>query len=217
MKRILVVDDDEELRSTVSEILRNAGYQTCEAASGKEAIEKAASEEFDIVLLDLMMPKMSGTETLLELKKIKPGIKAIMITAFATVENAVEAIKKGASEYISKPFKIESLLSTVRRVLEEARFEEGIKSLDFDYTLSSLSNPVRRKIIRLLSLKTSMRFAEIAREIGIEEEHTKLVFHLKMLKESGVIEQGTEKSYSLTKEGARVLDCLKILENYIAS
>lgn len=215
MKKILVVDDDTELRANLSEILREAGYHISEAASGKEAIEKAKTEEFDIALLDLMMPRMSGTDTLLELKKMNPKTKAIMITAFATVENAVEAIKRGASDYISKPFKIETLLSTIKRVLEEARFEEGAKGMDFDFTLSSLSSPVRRKIIRLLNLKTSVRFAEMARELGIEEEHTKLAFHLKILREAGVIEQDPEKSYSLTNEGMRIVNCLKILENYI--
>lgn len=216
MKKILVVDDDAELRANLSEILKEAGYHISEAASGREAIEKTKAEAFDIALLDLMMPKMSGTDTLLELKKMNPKTKAIMITAFATIENAVEAIKRGASDYISKPFKIETLLTTIKRVLEEARFEEGIKSLDFDYTLSSLSNPVRRKIIRLLNLRPTMRFAEMARELGIEEEHTKLAFHLKILREAGIIEQDAEKSYSLSKEGVRIVDCLKILENYIA-
>ena len=74
-----------------------------------------------------------------------------MITAFATVENAVDAIKKGASDYISKPFRIEELLTTIRRVIEEGRFEEGITKLDLDYTLSSLANPIRRNILRLLN------------------------------------------------------------------
>ena len=94
MKKVLIVDDDAELRSTLSEILKGAGYHIDEASSGKEAIEKMASKDFDIALLDLMMPKMNGIETLTELKKITPKTKVIMITAFATVENAVDAIKK---------------------------------------------------------------------------------------------------------------------------
>ena len=95
MKKILIVDDDAELRANLSEILRGAGYYTDEAASGKEAIEKITSKDFDIALLDLMMPKMSGIDVLKEIKKIKPKIRVIMITAFATVENAVDAIKRG--------------------------------------------------------------------------------------------------------------------------
>ncbi len=216
MKKILIVDDDAELRANLSEILKGAGYHTDEAASGKEAIEKAASEDYDIALLDLMMPRMSGIDALAELRRVRPKTRVIMITAFATVENAVDAIKKGASDYISKPFKIEELLTTIRRAIEESKFEEGIKKLDLDYTLSSLSNPIRRKIIRLLCSRTSMRFMEITRELGIED-HTKVVFHLRMLKEAGLIEQDKEKSYVITKEGEKTLDCLKILENHLST
>ncbi|OGP66047.1 MAG: hypothetical protein A3K22_05015, partial [Deltaproteobacteria bacterium RBG_16_42_7] len=149
-KKILIVDDDDELRANLSGILRGKGYHTDEASSGKEAIKKALLGEFDIVLLDLMMPKMSGMDVLTELRKLKPKTKVIMITAFASIDNAVEAIKKGASDYISKPFKIEELHTTIRRALEEARFDMSVKKLDLDYTLSSLSNPIRRKIIKLL-------------------------------------------------------------------
>ena len=216
MKKVLIVDDDAELRSTLSEILKGAGYHIDEASSGKEAIEKIVSKDFDIALLDLMMPKMNGIETLTELKKITPKTKVIMITAFATVENAVDAIKKGASDYISKPFRIEELLTTIRRVIEEGRFEEGITKLDLDYTLSSLANPIRRNILRLLNSRKSMRLMELVRELGIED-HTKVVFHLKVLKESGIIEQDKDKSYSLTEEGERILSGLKILENYLSA
>lgn len=216
MKKVLVVDDDAELRSTLSEILKGAGYHIDEAPSGKEAIEKITAKDFDIALLDLMMPKMSGIDVLKAIKKIKPKIKVIMITAFATVENAVDAIKKGASDYISKPFRIDDLLTTIRRVIEEGRFEEGLTKLNLDYTLSSLANPIRRNILRLLNSRKSMRLMELVRELEIED-HTKVVFHLRVLKESGIIEQDKDKSYSLTEEGERILSGLKILENYLSA
>ncbi|OGW57743.1 MAG: hypothetical protein A2Z09_06985 [Nitrospirae bacterium RBG_16_43_8] len=216
MKKVLIVDDDVELRSTLSEILKGAGYYIDEAPSGKEAIEKITAKDFDIAFLDLMMPKMSGIDVLKAIKKIKPKIRVIMITAFATVENAVDAIKKGASDYISKPFRIDDLLTTIRRVIEEGRFEESITKLNLDYTLSSLANPIRRNIIRLLHARKSMRLMELVRELAIED-HTKVVFHLKVLKESGIIEQDKDKSYSLTEEGERILSGLKILENYLSA
>jgi len=215
MEKILIVDDDQELRANLAEILKGAGYKTAEAASGKEAIEKAGSGDFDITLLDLMMPGMSGIDALAEIKKVNPKIRVIMITAFATVENAVAAIKKGASDYIAKPFRINDLLAIIKRVLEEVRFEEGIKKLDLDYTLSSIANPIRRNILRLLHARESMRLMEIVRELGIDD-HTKVVFHLKMLKESGLVEQGKGKSYSLKGEGERVLSCLRIFEDYLS-
>lgn len=215
MKKILIVDDDAELRAKLSEILKEAGYLTDEAASGKEALKRADSNEFDIALLDLMMPGMNGIDTLSEIRKISPKTKVIMITAFATIENAVDAIKKGAYDYISKPFKIEELLFTVRRALEETRFEAGVKKLDLDYTLSSLANYIRRNIVKLLSAGKGMRLMEITKELGIDD-HTKVVFHLKILKESGIIEQDKDKRYLLTKEGEKTLDCLKILESHIS-
>lgn len=216
MKKILIVDDDAELRGNLSDILRGAGYCTDEAASGCEALEKIASEEYDIVLLDMIMPNRDGIDILTEMKKIRPRTRVIMITAFATVENAVAAIKKGASDYISKPFKIKELITTIKRVIEETRFETGIKKLNIEFTLSSLSNPIRRNIIHLLNSRSNMRLMEITRELDMSD-HTKVIFHLKLLKEAGIIEQGNEKAYLLTKEGERAIDLLKFLENYVNS
>lgn len=214
MKKILIVDDHAELRQNISEVLKGAGYHTDEAATGKEALEKVPAGEYDIALVDLMMPGMSGIDLLTEIRKVTPKTRTIMITAFATVENAVAAIKKGASDYISKPFKINELLVTVRRVLEEASFENGLKKLDIEYTLNSLANPIRRNILQLLNLKTTMRLMELTRELDIED-HTKVVFHLKTLKEAGIIKQDKEKAYFLTKEGEKTMELLKVIENYL--
>jgi DNA-binding NtrC family response regulator len=189
MKKILIVDDDHKVRATISKILKAKGYQTDEASSGKEAIEKATSKNFDIVLLDLMMPTVSGMDVLVELRKSKPKTKEIMMTGFATVNNAVEAIKKGASDYISKPFQAEELDATIRRCLEEARFDISIKKLDLDFTLSSLSSPIRRKIVKLLFQNNGMHLMELTRALDIED-HTKVIFHLKMrIKESLIFSQ----------------------------
>lgn len=216
MKKILVVDDDAEFRSHVIEVLKGEGYQTDSASSAKEALVKNEAQEFDVVLLDYMMPKKSGIDALLEMRKPRPKTKVILITAFATVENAVDAIKKGASDYLSKPFKIPDLLTTIRRVLEETKFEESIKKLDFDQALSSIASPIRRNILKLLHAREQMRLMEITRELGIDD-HTKVVFHLKMLKEAGILEQDDEKNYSLTKEGMKTLDCLKTIETMLLS
>ncbi len=216
MKKILIVDDDAELRSTLTEILGEAGYRIDKAASGREALDKIHSADFDIILLDLMMPGMNGMEVLSEVRKTRPRIKVIIITAFATVNNAVDAIKKGASDYISKPFKIEELLAIVRRVIEEARFENGIRKLDLENTLNSLSNPIRRDILQLLHIRHEMRLMEITRKLDIED-HTKVVFHLKLLKESGIIKQNKEKSYFLTKEGEKMIELLKFLDSYLSA
>ena len=211
MKKILIVDDDAEFRSHLIDVLREEGYETDSVSSAKDALAKNQAVTYDVVLLDLMMPGMSGSDALLEIRKRHPRTKVIMITAFATVENAVDAIRRGASDYISKPFKIQELLTTIRRVLEEARFEEGMKKLNFEQVLKSVASPIRRKILKLLRAGGPLRLMEITRELGIED-HTKVVFHLRILKEAGSIEQDEEKSYLLTSEGVKTLDCLKTME-----
>jgi len=214
MTRILIIDDDSELRQTLSDILSEAGYSTDLAVSGSEALEKVVSEEYDIALLDMMMPGRDGIEVLIELRKVRPRTRVIMITAFATIENAVVAIKRGASDYISKPFKKKELISTVKRVIEEARFEGVVKTLNIDHTLNSLSNPIRRNIIYLINSRSRIRLMEIARELDIVD-HTKIIFHLRLLKKLGIVGQGKDKLYFLTKEGERYIDLLKFLENFV--
>ena len=213
MKKILIVDDDAELSGNLTEILEDAGYQTDMAANGTEALEKI-TDGFDVVMLDMIMPGMSGLEVITELKKLVPATKIIMITAFATVDNAVQAIKLGANDYISKPFLIDDLLVTIKKVLEEASFDVSNGKLDMDFALSSLSNPIRRQIIHFLDTRKSMRLMELTRELEIAD-HTKVIFHLKSLKEANIINQSSDKSYFLTPEGYRVLGCLNILKTHL--
>ena len=214
MKKILIVDDDAEFREHLTGALEEEGYQVDCASSVAEAYEKLGAAEFDVVLLDYMMPKKSGIDALFEIRRQRPKIKVIMITAFASIENAIDAIKKGASDYISKPFKIDNLLLTIRRILEEAKFEEGAKKLYIDRTLSALASPIRRNILKLLRDREDIRLMEISRELGIED-HTKVVFHLKILKEADIIGQGKGRTYLLTKEGMRMIECLKTLERFL--
>lgn len=213
MKKILIVDDDGEFRRHLIEVLKEE-YQVDDASSATEAYEKLGTGDFDIVLLDYMMPKQNGIDALYEIKRLRPKTKVIMITAFASIENAIDVIKKGASDYISKPFKIDNLLLAIRRALEEAKFEEGMKKLDIDRTLSALASPIRRNILKLLRGRGDIHLMEITRHLQIED-HTKVVFHLKMLKEADIIDQSKGRTYFLTKEGIRMTECLKTLEQYL--
>ena len=213
MKKILIVDDDGEFRRHLIEVLKEE-YQVDDASSATEAYEKLGTGNFDIVLLDYMMPKQNGIDALYEIKRLRPKTKVIMITAFASIENAIDVIKKGASDYISKPFKIDNLLFAIRQVLEEAKFEDGMKKLDIDRTLSALASPIRRNILKLLRGRGDIHLMEITRHLQIED-HTKVVFHLKMLKEADIIDQSKGRTYFLTKEGIRMTECLKTLEQYL--
>jgi DNA-binding response OmpR family regulator len=213
-KKILVVDDDKELRANLSVVLEDIGYITDTAPSAAEALTKSSSVDFDIVLLDLMIPEASGMEVLGELRKITPRTKVIMITAFASVDTAVEAMKKGASDYISKPFTVQNLDITLKKTLEEARFSLDVKQLGLDETIGSLSNYIRRDIIKLVNLHKGMRLMELTRALEIDD-HTKVVFHLKVLRDSGILHQ-EEKTYYLTKEGDEMLNALRLLENHLS-
>lgn len=214
MKKVLIVDDDAEFRKYLTEVLEEAGYQTTCVGSAIDAYDKLNSEKFDIGLIDFMMPKKSGIDALFDMKRLQPKIKLIMVTAFASIDNAVEAIKRGASDYIAKPFKIETLLLVIRRVLEEAKFEEAMKSLDIDRTMSALASPIRRNILKLLQDKAEIHLMEITRKLGIED-HTKVIFHLKILKEAEIIDQSKSRGYLLTIEGLRMIECIKILQQYL--
>lgn len=216
MEKILVVDDDEELRHYLVELLKGYGYESHSASNGREALEKASAAYFDVVLLDIMMPGMNGMDALVEFRRISPKSKIIMITGFGTTENAVEAIKKGASDYITKPFKTDELLVAIRRVFEETRFEKETKNPDLDYLLSALANPLRRKIIQTLYACNGIRLMDLSRELKIED-HTKVVFHLKTLKESGIIKQDERKQYFVTDQGGKTVDCLNIIRGCLVN
>lgn len=215
MKQILIVDDDSEVRENLEEILNDEGYLTKTASSGRAAIEKSQKNQFDLILLDYMMPEQTGMDVLSDLKRINPMSKIVMITAFASIENAVEAIKKGAHEYLAKPFKIDQLILLIRQLSEEIRFEEQIQKTDMEDTLSTLSNSIRRETIRMFRKRTQLRLMEITRELKIED-HTKVVFHLRSLKQAGLIKQEKNKSYILTLEGKNILKCLDLMENFMA-
>jgi len=209
MVKILIVDDDDELRSNISTVLDEKGYSTETASSGIEAIEMSSTGNYDIVLLDLMMPGMNGMDVLFTLKRNAPKTKVIIMTAFASIDNSVQAMKKGASDYIAKPFQVYDLDLTIKKILEEARFNIGIKDMDLDDTLAVLSNKTRRNILSLLALYGEMRSIQITKQLGIDG--TKLSFHLKILRESGLISQHG-KAYYISTEGKNVYESLIFLE-----
>jgi DNA-binding response OmpR family regulator len=212
---ILVVDDDLELRENICEILVEAGFAVSLAASGEEALAGLEQQEFDVILLDLIMPGIGGMATLVQLKQRYPGCKVVMMTAFATVDNAVEAMRKGADDYVTKPFRIDDLLATVRRILEQARFAECRFLLDMDSTFNCLANVLRREILQLVG-RQRIRFMDIVRSLEIED-HTKINFHLKTLRDAGLIRQDDRKFYELTAEGRRIVDCVGHLVKNLTS
>lgn len=119
-RSILVVDDEEALRAVLSSELASEGYQVDTASDGDEAIAILQNNnKFDLVLLDIKMPRVDGFEVLKFIKQNIPHVKVIMLTAFADLKNAIESKKLGAEDFISKPYDLVDLLTTIERVLSE--------------------------------------------------------------------------------------------------
>ena len=121
MARILIVDDEEKIRHILSIMLKLKGHQTEEAASGQEALVLLEQEPFDVIITDLKMPEMDGYELLKIVKESDNPIPVIVITAYATVESAVEAMKKGAVDYITKPFEEGQIVLAVEKAIGLSR------------------------------------------------------------------------------------------------
>ena len=331
VEKILFVDDDSSILDAAKTALKAYGYEVITAQSGEECLKKM--EEADIVFLDIKMPGMDGIEVLKRIKKRNPTLPVVMITAYATVDTAIEAMKEGAFDYIRKPFDMEELEGSILAAIEEIKFEE-LKKIEFEeedylekfkgmvkhgkglciakdgdkvrdienvsvismmeqwkpkslerlkeeitsfftenfvvlitnveYLLEenslvevrnflewlyrkvslnkgtlilsadlknvesdkkneiqdliadihlgmisdSISNYLRRQIIHLLSNEEKYSFTKIAQILDIKD-NPKLSFHLKKLKDDGVIEQDNEKRYFLSRVGKEIADILK--------
>ena len=118
---LLVADDDPVARDLLVEVLRREGYRVRPAAGGEECLKLAEGEPFDLALVDLRMPDVDGVRVLQRMAVIQPGVPVLILTAFATIETAVEAIRAGAYDYLSKPFRMEEIRFVVRRTLEAQR------------------------------------------------------------------------------------------------
>jgi two-component system response regulator HydG len=116
--RILVVDDQKNMRATTTLMLTHAGYSVEQAADGVEALERLADGLFDLVLTDLRMEPIDGLQILKRASDLSPGIQVIFMTAYGTIESAVEAMRLGAADYLAKPFKQDELLIRIQRALE---------------------------------------------------------------------------------------------------
>ncbi len=140
--RILVVDDQRNMRATTALLLRSEGYTVFEAATGEEALAEISSNGVDLLLTDLKMEPMDGLTLLKRALEVLPRLQVIMMTAFGSIETAVEAMRRGAYDYVTKPFKEVELCHRVERALERAQLQATVGMLadDFNqrYELSSL-------------------------------------------------------------------------------
>jgi len=129
MATILIIDDERAIRKTLNEILGFEGYQVEEAADGEEGLKKFQAATFDVVLCDIKMPKLDGIEFLSKATGINPDVPIIMISGHGTIETAVEAVKKGAFDFISKPPDLNRLLITIRNAMDKNKLVKETKVL----------------------------------------------------------------------------------------
>lgn len=129
MDKVLVVDDDIDLQSALSALLNHEGYEVIVAGTGKEALKTIRADSPDLVLLDVRLPKMNGIGVLEEIRKIDKQLIVIMLTGYGEIQDAVRAIKLGASDYITKPFDERELVATIKNALLNRPLKRKFKPL----------------------------------------------------------------------------------------
>ena len=183
--RILIVDDEEVLRDVLDAVLRREGFEVVPAASGEEALSVLDGDEnIDLVILDIMLPGISGIDTLRAVRIANPNLPVIVITAFSSIDGAIEAMKHGAFHYIPKPFKNEEVVLTVNKALEQRRLtreNERLKEeLSEKYAFANIigKSEIMKKVYDLIRLAAPSRSnILIAGESGTGKELVAKAIH----------------------------------------
>ena len=152
MAKVLVIDDEESIRGLLERILSKAGYSVIGAANGQEGLDKLPKENIDIALLDMKMPGMSGMEVLQQLSARWPEICVIMVTAVADVQTAVDAMKRGAYDYITKPFDQNDLIFKIQGGLEKRnlRLENERHQLELQQRIAEQTKQLQQNFTELV-------------------------------------------------------------------
>lgn len=167
--KVLVVDDASDTLEIIQKLLRYEGYDVTVASTGEEGVKKVEEEKPDVVLMDINLPGIDGAEALKQIRTINPQQGVVMLTAFATVENAIYALKEGAFDFLKKPFENEHLIHTVNQCLEQYKtlrekqsLEEEVRRLSITDDLTGLYNhrhffkTLEAELARLKRQKTSL-------------------------------------------------------------
>lgn len=149
-EKILIVDDDENIRKLCRDILEREGFFVEETDNGFEAVDAIENEKFDLVLIDLQMPEIDGFEVVRKIREFDEALPIIIMTGYATVENAVKAIKTGATDFVVKPFDIPQFLQSVRMNIEVGSLTKEVSRLRMIETLLELN----KNIVYLTGLET---------------------------------------------------------------
>ncbi len=154
--KLLIVDDDDDMRQDLARLFRKQGHEVTAAVSGEDALSKAARAHFDVALLDLHLPGISGIDVLAQLKELQPELEALMLTAHSSIETAVEAMRRGAYDYLTKPFRSADLEIHVQKAFEKVqlqrREQQWLQQLSYESPRYRLvgSSPAMRKVVALI-------------------------------------------------------------------
>jgi len=164
-KKVLIVDDDEYILETAKDILEEKGFEVHLAKNGASALEKAREVKPVVALLDIKLPDIEGIELLRKLKEMDPGLYVIILTGYASLENAIGALKEGAFDYLQKPIEWEKLLSAIERAFEKKKEEERreevvnyYRDLSVRDSLTGLYNNAHFKELLEVEVKRSERY-----------------------------------------------------------
>jgi diguanylate cyclase (GGDEF)-like protein len=167
--KILVVDDEPDTLEIIQALLRVEGYEVIVASTGEEGVEKAQQENPEVILMDINLPGIDGNEALRRVRKNNPLQSVIMLTAYATVDNAIQALKDGATDFVKKPFENEHLIHIIhetfeksRTLLEKEKLEKEVRRLSITDDLTGLYNyrhffkTLESELVRMKRQRTSL-------------------------------------------------------------
>ncbi|MDP2689208.1 MAG: sigma-54 dependent transcriptional regulator, partial [Deltaproteobacteria bacterium] len=176
MNSILVVDDEADMRAAIKEALCRKGYSVETAVDGREAIRKLGASNYRMVISDMKMPGPGGMEVLKEVKKTSPHIPVLLITAFGTIEKAVEAVKEGAVDFILKPFSLDTLEETVEKAL---KLQEDMSAFESKGKPMLSKDPSMKKLVSMaLVAATSDATVLVSGESGTGKELLARFIHM---------------------------------------
>lgn len=169
--KILVIDDNEWIRDTLKQLLAMSGYKVDVADDGEKGIKKVKKQSYDVVLTDIQMPKIDGIELLKQIKEYDSTLPVVMITGFPTVDTAIQAMRQGASDFITKPFRYEQVSMVVDKLMRETETRgkrlRSDKKVQQDKTIESLNQRLDKKVKELsllYSISESMNISQMSSE-----------------------------------------------------
>jgi two-component system, NtrC family, response regulator HydG len=184
MPKLLVVDDQRNMRTTLGMMLRGAGYEVEEAADGEQGVERGAAGAYDLILTDLRMGQKDGIDLLRAVKEAQPMTEVIVMTAYGTIESAVEAMRLGAYDYIQKPFTEQELLVKISRALESRRLQGEVAFLATEFrdrykfeNIIGRSQAVREVLGRIIRIAPTDAIVLITGESGTGKELVAKAIH----------------------------------------